>query len=177
MWASRAYRLLSRGASRRGQGTRRGAARRVDRSHFSLARNETRAYRTAVRNDPRRGPGIAAWPMLNGHRGAPGRKLMLASSSYIAARLLPLRRVPDSAGHRVMNPLCAVPRFLRLFRFVSPPVPLTLFLSLRGSHERHLMKCHRCPTDRRAKCRRLLIPRLGEPSDFDFTRNAAKMTP
>lgn len=60
--------------------------------------------------------------------------------------------------------------------FSTSPPARSVFLSVAG-HERHLMKCHRCPTDRRAKCRRLPIPRLGEPSDFDFTRNAVKMTP
>lgn len=124
---------------------------------------------------------LGAWiasrprPMLNGRHGAPGRKLMpRVQLVHVAARLLP-SSVPDSAAHRVMNPLCAVPRFLRLFPLPLPP-DRSFFLSVAG-HERHLMKCHRCPTDRRAKCRRLPIPRLGEPSDFDFTRNAVKMTP
>lgn len=124
---------------------------------------------------------LGAWiasrprPMLNGRHGAPGRKLMpRVQLVHVAARLLP-SSVPDSAAHRVMNPLCAVPRFLRLFPLPLPP-DRSFFLSVAG-HERHLMKCHRCPTDRRAKCRRLPIPRLSEPSDFDFTRNAVKMTP
>lgn len=148
-------------------------------SFFVGAWYETRARARIRRNGCN--ASLGAWiasrprPMLNGRHGAPGRKLMpRVQLVHVAARLLP-SSVPDSAAHRVMNPLCAVPRFLRLFPLPLPP-DRSFFLSVAG-HERHLMKCHRCPTDRRAKCRRLPIPRLGEPSDFDFTRNAVKMTP
>ena len=49
------------------------------------------------------------------------------------------------------------------------PSPFLLFpsastrcrsLAALGAAKRHLMKCHRCPTDCRVKCRQLLIPRL-----------------
>lgn len=56
------------------------------------------------------------------------------------------------------------------------------FTAHERERERHLMKCHRCPTDCRVKCRRLLIPRLflrprGAPRDFDFARrNVMEMT-
>lgn len=49
------------------------------------------------------------------------------------------------------------------------PSPFLLFpsastrcrsLAAPSAAKRHLMKCHRCPTDCRVKCRRLLIPRL-----------------
>lgn len=120
----------------------------------------------------KQGQRFAALPMLNGCHDRPGRKLMPASTSYIASRLLPQCKCRDSAGRRIMNPLCAERRFYGAFfaRFHVPP----LFLSLRHaacprspvrrctprSCDRHLMKCHRCPTDCQAKCRRLPIPRL-----------------
>lgn len=106
-----------RDLSRRDRGTR---PLRRPISFFVGAQDETRAYRPSGC--------IASRPMLNDQRGAPGRKLMPARpSSCTAARLLPLPDVvPDSAGHRVMNPLCAVPRRVSTdFFFTSPLYPLS----------------------------------------------------
>lgn len=44
--------------------------------------------------------------------------------------------------------------------FLFIPVVFALLSPLPSAAERHSMKCHRCPTDCRVKCRRLLIPRL-----------------
>lgn len=129
-------------------------------------------------------------PMLNVRRGIRGRGLMPVSSSYTTATAtaMQMRQIPRD--HHIMNPLCATNtgRRVSLLLFFSSqsfpsaasrcahcslecrrPSPFLLFpsastrcrsLAAFSAGKRHLMKCHRCPTDCRVKCRRLLIPRL-----------------
>lgn len=128
-------------------------------------------------------------PMLNVRGGIRGRGLMPASSSCTTATAtaMQMRQIPRD--HHIMNPLCATntgrrvsPPFFSSQSFPSAasrcahcslecrrPSPFLLFpsastrcrsLAASSTAKRHLMKCHRCPTDCRVKCRRLLIPRL-----------------
>lgn len=138
-------------------------------------------------------------PMLNARCGIRGRGLMSASSSRTAATAtaMQMRQIPRD--HHIMNPLCAantgrrvslsflssfsLDRCISLGALLSRvPPSLTVFIipaSTRcrslvapSAAKRHLMKCHRCPTDCRVKCRRLLIPRLFL-QHFDFARRNA----
>lgn len=141
-----------------------------------------------VFSQPIRGP----LPMLNACRGVRGRELMPASSSYTAA-IATAMQMRDSAGpphnestllRAACTPACIFhhrgsshPRSLArhgppvVFFFIIPTV-----ISPLPRRARHLMKCHRCPTDCRVKCRRLLIYPASSSrlrGLFDFARRNA----
>jgi hypothetical protein len=116
-------------------------------------------------------------PMLNAYRGIRGRELMPASSSYTAVTATAMQ-MWDSAGPphnestlRRANAGVFLPSaFRRAHRSLATSArrgpPVVFYYSRRilvtplPRRARHLMKCHRCPTNCRVKCRRLLIPRL-----------------